>query len=149
MVGVLWITSDLLWMRTLIYWAGTASSLLTPDQTELINSGDRAEHMARAIRKAIPADQDALIISTSKELEFEASKLPYLLLPRKAAVTPLAQLQNSHHDSRAIVLIGNDAAISEIAENVITKNSFMLSADNSLENMRVLLPINELDGQQD
>ena len=149
MIGVLWIISDLLWMRTLTYWAGTASSLLTPDQTELINSGDRAEHMARAIRKAIPADQDALIISTSKELEFEASKLPYLLLPRKAAVTPLARLQNSHHDSRAIVLIGTDVAISEIAENIIAKNSFMLSADNSLENMRVLLPVNELDGQQD
>jgi len=46
-------------------------------------------------------------------------------------------------------VIGTDAAISEIAKNIIAKTSFTLSADHSLENMRVLLPINELDDQQD
>lgn len=126
-VFVSWLISDSRWLLTLNGWAKAPKNPGFAMTAEALASGLHLEKPARGIKNQIAPQKDEMpsivVIPATPADNFEAQKLPYLLLPLRAIfVTDLSQIDLNNWQGH-IVVVGRDRiAREQIVNSIIQKH---------------------------
>ena len=126
-------------MLTLNSWAKAPKNPGFPNTLEALASGVHLESPARRIKEEVESQVDGMpsvvVIPATSADNFEAQKLPYLLLPLRAIfVTDLSQVDLNNWQGHIVVISQNKIARNETVDSIIHSvgDKFELVSNGSL-----------------